>query len=95
METKEVQVTCPCCQSRLAIDVRTSKVVRWSEAQEEDEVGKPVPHDFDAVSRRVQGRKDSALDTFDSNLAREKRRENDLDDLFRKANEKLKEEDDE
>ena len=95
MDVKEVLVTCPCCESRLAVDVRTSKVVRWSAAQEQDEGGKQLPHDFDQVQKRVEGRLGTALDKFDGNLAREKRRGRDLDDLFEKANEKLKEEDDE
>ena len=95
MEIKEVQVACPCCQSQLTVDVRTSKVVRWNEAAQEDDMGKKQPHDFDDVSKRVQGRMGSALDKFDENLARDKRRGKDLDELFRKANEKLTDEDEE
>ena len=36
-----------------------------------------------------------ALDKFDSSLQREKNRERDLDDLFRKASEKVKDPDEE
>ena len=94
METKEVQVACPCCEVQLTIDVRTSKVVRWNRPAEEDELGKAQPRDFDEMSQKVAGRMTDAVDKFDQNLAREKRRGADLDELFRKANEKLKDEDD-
>ena len=94
METKDVRVACPCCQSELTVDVRTAKVVRWNRPAEEDELGKPQPRDFDEMAKRVEKRSSGALDAFDANLAREKRRGRDLEDLFRKANEKLKDDED-
>ncbi len=91
METKEISVSCPCCESRLAIDVRTRKVMRWSKKEELDSTGKPVvrAEDWDNAFDRVAKRQDSATDKFDDALSREKSREKDLDDLFRKAKEKL------
>ncbi len=100
MEKKEVRVTCPCCRARLDVDVRTETVLRWREEGPREpaaEEGGPVPGapEFDALARRVAGRLDTAVDKFDDNLAREKRRGQDLDELFRRASEKLKDGDDE
>ena len=91
MDTKEIQVTCPCCESRLEVDVRTARIVRWRKKGETDETGKPVVRDSDwtAASDRVSKRLGSATDKFDESLSREKTRGKDLDELFRKANDKL------
>lgn len=91
MSARETNVTCPCCQSRLEVDTRTGHVVRWSRETELDETGKPKlrESDWDDASQKVSGRLGSAEDKFDSNLAREKSREKDLDELFRKAKKKL------
>ena len=66
-------------------------------ARETDETGKRVvrPEDWDSAEERVQSRRQSAEDRFDAGLSREKTREKDLDDLFRRASEKLSEDDDE
>ncbi len=91
MDQKEVKVDCPCCQSRLEIDVRTATVLRWRKQGETDETGKPVlrESDWNSASERVSKRLGSAGDKFDESLSREKKRSQDLDDLFRKAHEKL------
>jgi hypothetical protein len=91
MDTKEAKVECPCCQSRLEIDVRTGTVLRWRKKGETDETGKPVlrESDWGTASDKVSKRLGSAADKFDQSLSREKAREKDLDDLFRKASEKL------
>ena len=96
MEIKEIVVSCPCCESRLAIDVGTRKVMRWSRKEEVDATGKPVvrAEDWDTAFDRVAGRQASATDKFDEALNREKTREKDLDELFRKAKSKLDEKDD-
>lgn len=88
---KDLTVTCPCCESRLEIDVRTGTLVRWRKKGETDETGKPVMRESDwtSASERVSKRLGSATDKFDQSLSREKSRAKDLDELFRKANEKL------
>ncbi len=92
MDAKDTTVTCPCCQSRLEVDVRTGTVVRWRRATELDETGKPVlrESDWKAASERVEKRLGSAGDKFEEGVSREQNREHDLDELFRKANEKLR-----
>lgn len=91
MDQKEVKLDCPCCQSRLEIDVRTASIVRWRKKGELDETGKPVLRegDWSAASERVSKRLGSAGDKFDESLSREKKRTQDLEELFRKAHEKL------
>jgi hypothetical protein len=92
MDQKEVRVACPCCESRLEIDVRTSKIVRWSRKEELDETGKPKlgEQDWKVAAGRVSDRSSSALDRFDASLSREKNRSKDLDELYRKAQEKAR-----
>lgn len=91
METKDVRVECPCCRSRLEIDVRTGKVLRWSQPATTDETGKPAvrPEDWGQAAERVSKRMGAAANKFDESLQRERTRSRDLDELFRKANEKL------
>ena len=91
MDAKDVKVDCPCCGSRLEIDVRTATIVRWRKKGEIDETGKPVMKegDWSAAADRVGKRMGTAADKFDDSLTREKSRSKDLDELFRKANEKL------
>lgn len=91
MDAKDVRVECPCCQSRLEIDVRTGKVLRWSKRAEGDSAGKPATSESDwgTATDRVGKRLGAAADKFDQSLQREQTRTRDLDDLFRKANEEL------
>jgi hypothetical protein len=95
MDTKAIEVSCPCCQSRLEIDVRTATIVRWRRKAELDETGKPKVSetDWSEASERVMKRSGSAAEKFDAGLAREKTRERDLDELFRKTREKLEDQD--
>ena len=90
MSRKEIHVTCPCCESRLEIDVLTQRVVKARRAEELDPSGKPKlrEEDWDSAQARVSGRAGSAEDKFDSFLTREKTRGQDLDDLFQKLRDK-------
>lgn len=92
MEARDVQVGCPCCESLLDIDVRTGRVLRWRKKGEVDETGKPVVRegDWSAASDRVSKRLGAAGDKFDDSLRRERSRAEDLDDLFRRAKDKLR-----
>jgi len=95
MDTKSLEVACPCCESRLEIDVRTGKLVRWAKKSELDESGKPRVResDWSQANQRVNQRLGGAADKFDESLGREKTRGQDLDDLFKKASDKLKRKD--
>ena len=97
MDRRDLVVTCPCCESRLDVDVRSGKVVRWNRPTEVDETGKPIlkEEDWADANQRVGSRLRTAEDAFESGLSREKSREKDLDDLFDKASEKAKRKPDE
>lgn len=90
---KEVEIECPCCESRLLIDVRTRTVLRHSPKAALDEFGKPVQDGkrWDAAAKTVSDREARGEDAFDSALNRERARGRDLDDLFKKAREKVDE----
>jgi hypothetical protein len=96
MEIKDVEVTCPCCSTRITLDVRTRKILRSRPPKRVDESGKPVldAKDWDEINSKVKNRLGSASDKFEEGLARETTREKDLDDLFRKANDKIRRGDD-
>ena len=89
METKQIEVQCPCCDHQLLVDVRTGKVLRHAPPPSADETGKPVLDEgrWDGAIGRVEERRSSG--GFDAALEKELRREDDLDDLFRKAKDKV------
>jgi hypothetical protein len=88
--TKQIDVTCPCCQTRLTVDVRTSQVLRFARPSEVDETGKAVldPARWDEAVERVQGRTRRVADELESGLSRERDKERHLDDLFDAARKK-------
>ena len=92
MDRRDIIVTCPCCESRLDVDARSGKVVRWNRATEVDETGKPIlkEEDWTDANQRVGTRLSTAEDAFEAGLSKEMSREKDLDDLFEKASEKAK-----
>lgn len=84
MSAKEIEITCPCCQSRLAVDVLTAKVMRHEAA------GPPATRDTWASAQdKVRGRTASGTDKLDQALESERGKASRLDDLFRKAKDKL------
>lgn len=91
METKQIEIACPCCNSRLLVDVRTGKLLRTLRPEQLDASGKPVvgEGDWDQALGRVQQRESERSSKLDSALDRERDRSRHLDDLFRKASEKL------
>lgn len=92
METKQIDLDCPCCNARLTVDVLTRTVLRHAPPEQVDETGKPVLDEgrWDQASDKVSGRKQAALDKFDSALGKEQSREQELDDLFEQAKRKAK-----
>jgi len=90
VSAKEIEVTCPCCQSRLAIDVLTAKVLRHERA----DAGGATGDRWASAQDRVRGRTTSGTEKLDRALDSERGKKDRLDDLFRKAQEKLKRPDD-
>lgn len=95
---KQIEIECPCCEAKLVVDVLTQKVIRHRERPELDELGKPIlPTDqWIAAEAKIAARKaetdaskSAGPDAFERALSKEKGREKDLDDLFRRAKSKV------
>jgi hypothetical protein len=93
MASKQFEVQCPCCSSRILLDVRTGKVLRALRPEELDSAGKPKvsEKDWEDAFGRVRDRRDSGESRLDQALAREKDKSSRLDDLFREAADKARE----
>lgn len=92
METKQIDVTCPCCATRITVDVLTRTVLRHAPPEQVDDTGK-VRLDagrWDAAAERVGGRREAAEDKLEQALARERDKESRFDELFDRANEKAR-----
>jgi DNA-directed RNA polymerase subunit RPC12/RpoP len=96
MEKKQVEVTCPCCESRLLVDTRSEKVLRSRRPEELDQTGKPkvVEGDWDDALSRVKQRESRRESVLDDALEREGGRADQLDDLFREASKRADEDED-
>jgi len=92
MDSKQLEISCPCCATRLTIDVRTESVLRARRAEETDATGKPKvgEKDWSEALGRVQKRTADAPSKLDEALQKERDKRSRLDDLFSQANEKLK-----
>lgn len=93
MTDKQLEITCPCCTSRILIDVRTGTILRSRKPEELDvDTGKPKVGEADWADAlgKVRRRTDGAPTKLDDALARERDKTSRLDDLFKKASEKLK-----
>lgn len=84
MSAKEIEITCPCCQSRLAVDVLTAKVMRHEAGN-----ASATRDTWASAQDKVRGRTASGLDKLDQALESERGKADRLDDLFRKAKDKL------
>lgn len=90
METKQIDVTCPCCNVRLTVDVLTRTILKHAPPEKVDETGKLVLDEerWGEANEKVSGRRAAAQDKFSSALGKERTREQDLDDLFEQAKRK-------
>ncbi|HUR28853.1 MAG TPA: hypothetical protein VM509_11745 [Planctomycetota bacterium] len=93
METKQIEVVCPCCSNRLTIDLRTEKVMRARPKEQVDETGKPKvgEEDWTQAFGKVKDRETQRDDRLGSMLDQERRRGDDLEERFRAAKKKLDE----
>ena len=84
MDAKEVVIRCPCCDSRIVVDVQRSQVRSWAPADKLDAAGKKdTEQGWTAAQERAKGSLGAGLDKFEAGLKREQQREKDLDDLWR------------
>ena len=91
METKQIEVVCPCCTNRLTIDLRTQAVMRSRPKQQLDETGKPKmgEADWSQAFGKVKSREENRDDRLGAMLDQERRRPDDLEQRFREARERL------
>lgn len=91
MEKKQIEVACPCCDARLAIDVLTSQVMRATPAAELDETGRPRQDRklWERAEGTVRDRTERAQDKLESAIEAERNKETRFDDLFDKARKKV------
>lgn len=95
MGTKQIDVTCPSCDTLLTVDVLTRQVLRRVGPLERDSPGSTRGERWESARKNVAGRRESGEDKFDRALDEERGKEARLDDLFRKAKDKLSGEGDE
>jgi len=85
MKKKDLELKCPDCGSHLRVDRETGQVIAHGPEER--------PTDLLDVVRGIEGRHQAKSDAFDAALDAEKGRKQELDDLFRKAAEKSKDDD--
>jgi len=91
MQNKQIEVDCPCCSSRLTVDVLTRTVMRALPPEESDASGRPiVPEErWEGARGKVSERQTGAVDRMDAALEAEKNKASRLDDLFDQAKAKI------
>ncbi len=101
MTSPEAQIlTCPCCGGELLFDPESGSLAvltpppggeaaAHQASAEGSEDRSPEPISLQEVQDRMAAREKSRKDAFGDALQAERGRKNELDDLFRKANEKI------
>jgi hypothetical protein len=87
MSSKQVDVTCPCCSTRLTVDVLTGQVLRRSSPEASAE-GETRQDRWNTAQDRVRERTKSGEDKLESALEHERGKGERFDELFRKAHDK-------
>jgi hypothetical protein len=95
MDSKQLEIACPCCATRLLIDVRTGTLLRSRRPEETDDTGKPKvgEKDWSEALGKVEKRSAEAPSKLDAALAREREKTARFDELFRQAEDKAKKRD--
>lgn len=84
---KEIEVTCPCCEAKLTVDVLTRQVMR-TRRPESGTARDP----WAAANEKVRDRGAAGTDKLDKALLDETNKHARLDDAFDKAREKWRRE---
>ncbi len=78
MTTVKVDVTCPCCESKLVVDAKTGEVL-WKEEKPKPKVSlSDMVKDLDAQKKEQQN-------IFKKNTATQKDRDRLLDEMFKES----------
>lgn len=93
MNSKQIDVTCPHCSTRITVDVRTETVLRSAQPEELDEGGKPILNTgkWTSAQERVRERTTDTSDKLDAALSSERERLASVDERFRAARDKAAE----
>jgi hypothetical protein len=87
VNSREIEVTCPCCSARLVVDVRTTQVMKT--VRKEDAAGAaPATDPWAAAQDKVRDRTRSGTDKMDSALDYERGKTQRFDEFFKRATEK-------
>lgn len=87
MSAKQIDVTCPCCSSRLTVDVLTGHIMRTVRPSEGGG-GEASADRWGSAQEKVRERTTSGQDKLESALEHERTKESRFDELFKKAQEK-------
>lgn len=95
MDTRQLEITCPCCSTRLLVDVRSETVLRARKPGQTDAEGKPKvgEADWSSALSKVKDRETSGTGKLDAFLDSERTKQARLDERFREAQKKLRESD--
>ncbi|HBF22253.1 MAG TPA: 2-nitropropane dioxygenase [Planctomycetes bacterium] len=85
MAKQHLEILCPDCKSRLEVDPATGEVSSYGKEKKVEDLA-------DAAAK-VEKRKTKHEDAFASGLEAEKRRSEELDDLFKQAAEQVEDDD--
>lgn len=85
MSAKQIDVTCPCCSAKLTVDVLTARVMRTEQSETAASGDK-----WASAQQKVSGRTVSGAEKLENALEDERGKKVRLDDLFKKAQDKLK-----
>ena len=90
MTPKQIDVTCPCCSTRLTVDVLTGHVLRRREAEASATTPEAVAEKdrWSSAQDRVRERTKSGEDKLESALEHERGKAARFDELFKKARDK-------
>ena len=91
MDTRQLEITCPCCSSRLVVDVRSETVLRARKPGETDPEGKPKvgEADWSSALSKVKDRETSGSGKLDAFLDSERTKKARLEERFKDAQKKL------
>jgi len=89
MSAKQIDVTCPCCSTRLTVDVLTGQVLRQTPREAPEDAGGGGAKDrWASAQERVRDRTQTGEDKLQNALEHERNKSKRFDDLFDQAREK-------
>jgi hypothetical protein len=91
MNAKDIEVRCPCCETRLLVDLASGKILKTTPAPRAagHAPEETAPRDrWESAQQRVRDRTQTSSSKLESALEAERTKEGRFDELFQKAREK-------